>query len=112
MKKHLALLSFCLVFFAVLAFAHGEMQHVMGTVTQVSADSITVKTTKGRLVTVAVAADTQFMKDKAEAKIADVKVGNRIVIEAKKDQKDATKLVAHMVMIGQMDGMSHHPSPN
>ena len=40
--------------------------------------------------------------------VADVKVGNRVVIEAKKDSKDATKLVAHMVMIGQMDGMAHH----
>ena len=86
-------------------------KHIMATVTQVSADSIIVKTTKGALVTVAVAADTQFMKDKTIVKIADVKVGNRVVIEAKKDSKDATKLVAHMVMIGQMDGMAHHDAP-
>ena len=108
MKKHLAVLSFCLAFLSATAFGHGDMQHIMGTVTQVSTDSITVKTTKGRLVTVAVAAETKFMKEKAEVKIADVKVGDRVVIEAKKDAKDATKLVAHMVMIGQMDSMAHH----
>ena len=107
MKKHLAVLLICLVVIAT-AFAHEGMRHIMGTVTQVSFDSITVKTTNGALVTVAVAADTQFMKDKAEVKIADVKVGDRVVIEAKKDAKDATKLVAHMVMIGQMDSMAHH----
>ena len=108
MKKHLAVLSFCLVFLAAMALAHGDMQHVMGTVTQISADSITVKTTKGKVVTVVVAADTKFMKDKADAKIADVKVGDRVVIEAKKDEKDATKLVAHMVMMGQMHKTAHH----
>ena len=105
MKRHLAVLSLCLLFIVVAAFAHNGMEHVMGTVTQTSADSITVKTTKGALVTIA--SDTQFMKDKAEVKIGDVKVGDRVVIEAKKDPKDATELVAHMVMIGQMDEMSH-----
>ena len=108
MKKHVAILSFCLAFLAATAFAHGDMQHVMGTVTQIFADSITVKTTKGALVTVAVAADTKFMKDKVELKITDVKVGDRVVIEAKKDAKDAAKLVAHMVMIGQMHKTAHH----
>ena len=108
MRKHLAVLSFCLVFLVGMAFAHGDMEHVMGTVTQVSTDSITVKTTKGPVVTVAVATDTKFMKNKAEVKIADLKVGDKVVIHARKDEKDATKLVAHMVMIGQMDGMAHH----
>ncbi len=106
-KKHLAVLLVCLVVTAA-AFTHEGMEHVMGTVTQASADSITVKTTKGVLVTVALATDTQFMKDKVAIKIADVKMGDRVVIEAKKDPKDATKLVAHMVMIGQMGGKAHH----
>ena len=107
MKKHLSVLLLCLVFIPA-TFAHEGMQHVMGTVTQVSADSITVKTLKSGLVTVALAADTEFMKDKTAVKITDVKVGDRVVIHAKKDAKDATKLVAHMVMIGQKNGLSHH----
>lgn len=111
MKKQLAVLLFCLIFIG-MAFAHGDMQHIMGTVTQVSADSITIKTTKGALVTVALVTDTQFMKDKAEVKIADVKVGERVVIEAKKNSKDATKLVAHMVTSGRMDGVAHHEPHN
>ena len=107
MKKQLSVVLLCFVFIAA-AFAHGGMQHVIGTVTQVSADSITVKTLKSGLVTVALAADTQFMKDKTAVKITDMKVGDRVVIHAKKDEKEATKLVAHMVMIGETSGMSHH----
>ena len=42
MKRHLAVLSLCLLFIVVAAFAHNGMEHVMGTVTQTSADSITV----------------------------------------------------------------------
>ena len=110
LKKHLAVLLFSFPFLATMAFAHGDMQHVMGTVTRVSADSITVKTAKSALVTVALAADTQFMKDKTAAKITDVKVGDRVVIHAKKDEKDATKLLAHVVMIGKMDNMADHKS--
>ena len=108
MKKQLSLLLFYFAFMASVASAHGDMQHIMGTVTQVSADSITVKTTKGALVTAAVAADTQFMKDKTAVKITDLKVGDKVVIHAKKDPQDAAKLVAHMVMIGHQGRMSHH----
>ena len=111
MKKQLAVFWFCFVFIAA-AFAHEGMEHVMGTVTQVSADSITVKTAKSALVTVALAADTQFVKDKTTVKITDVKVGERVVIHAKRDEKDATKLVAHMVMIGQANGVSRQNSHN
>lgn len=107
MKKRLSVLLFCLAFMALVALPHGDMQHIMGTVTQVSADSITVKTTKGALVTVAVATDTQFMQDKTAVKITGLKVGDKVVIHAKKDAQDATKLVAHMVMIGHQGRMSH-----
>ena len=110
MKKHLAVLSLCLVFFAAMAFAHGDMQHVMGTVTRVSSDSITVKTTKGEVITLAITTDTQFTKGKTPAKIADLKAGDKVVIHVKKDEKDSTKLVAHTVMIGEANGMSHHDS--
>ena len=110
MNKQLSVLLFCLVLIAAAAFAHGDMQHIMGTVTQVSADSITVKTTKGDVLTIGVAANTQFMRGKVAAKISDLKAGDKVVIHAKKDEKDATKLVAHMVMIGKMDSKPHDNS--
>jgi len=66
--------------------AHGDKKHVIGTVEKISADAVTVKTAEGsvevKLVTatmyVAVAAD----KTTKPAKLADVHVGDRVVIHA------------------------------
>ena len=56
----------------------------MGPLTEVSTQSVILKTTKHSVVIVAVAADTKFMKEKAEVKIAVLRVDDRAVIEAKK----------------------------
>jgi len=79
------------------AFAHGNEQHVIGTVAKISSDSITVKTTANAMVTVSVASATEFTKGTSPAKIADLKVGDRVVIHA---DKDGDKLVAHTVQFG------------
>jgi hypothetical protein len=81
--------------FAALAFAHGGEEHVIGTVTKVAQDSITVKTTANKTVTVTVAPETKFIKSKAAAKIGDLSVGNRVVIHAKEIAEG--KLVADTV---------------
>lgn len=108
MKKQILVLLSSMFLLAAAAFAHGEMQHVMGTVTKISNDSITVKTKTEAAVTITMTADTKFMKGDSAVKITDLKVGDKVVIEAKKDDKDATRLVAHMVKIGQMSRMAHH----
>ncbi len=64
-------------------FAHGDQQHVMGTVTQIDATSITVKTTTGEVKTVMIAADTKFEKGASAITQQDIKVGDRVVIHAK-----------------------------
>jgi hypothetical protein len=86
-----ATISLC----ATLAFAHGGEEHVIGTVTKVAQDSITVKTTANKTVTVGVAPETKFIKSKAAAKIGDLSVGNRVVIHAKEITEG--KLVADTV---------------
>ena len=108
MKKYISTLLSCMFLLAAAVFAHGGMQHVMGTVTKISNNSITVKTKTEVVVTVAMTADTKFMKGDSAVKITDLKVGDKVVIEAKKDDQDATRLVAHMVKIGQMSRMAHH----
>ena len=65
-------------------FAHGNEQHVMGTVTKVAENSITVETKDHQKVMVSVVAETKFMKGTAAATIKDVKVGDRVVIHAAK----------------------------
>lgn len=88
-----------LFMFAALAFAHGNEQHVMGTVTAVDSSSITVKTTAGKMVTVQLGPKTEFTKSNEKATISDLKVGDKVVIHA---MKDHDKLVAHTVKFGAM----------
>jgi len=95
MKTRIAVLLACLAFLAAGAFAHGDEQHVIGTVASVTKDSITVKTTANKLVTVAVAPETTLSKNKAAAKLADLNVGDRVVIHAKEPSEG--KLVADTV---------------
>ena len=51
MKRTVAVLTL-LFTFSLIAFAHGKEKHVMGTVTNISENSITVETTSKKSVTV------------------------------------------------------------
>lgn len=110
MKRMLMMLMGA-VLFAGLAFAHGDEQHVMGTVTKITETTITVEVaakqgeTKKTSVTVTVLSSTKFEKMDAVATIKDLKVGDRVVIHAAKKGK---KLEAHVIKIGMaMDGTKH-----
>lgn len=110
MKRTLLLLVGA-VLFAGLAFGHGDEQHVMGTVTKVTDTTITVEVaakqgeTQKSSVTVNIVSSTKFEKMGAAATSKDVKVGDRVVINA---GKRAGKLEAHVVKLGMaMDGMKH-----
>jgi hypothetical protein len=90
----LALLS---TLFATLAMAHGGLEHVIGTVSNVSDASITVTTGAGKSIEVTLDGKTTFSKNNQAIQRADVKVGDRVVIHA---EKSGTKLIAHTVQIG------------
>jgi hypothetical protein len=94
MKARALILIVCISLAAVAAIAHGGEEHVLGTVTKVAQDSITVKTAKS-LVTVAVVPATTFTKGKVSAKIGELQVGDRVVIHAKEGANE--KLVADTV---------------
>lgn len=96
MKRTIALL-FSLVLFAVVAFAHGDEQHLMGTVTKTSDKSMTIEMKDKKTVEVTLTPETKCMKGDATAALKDVKVGDRVVINAK---KSGDKLVATMVRVG------------
>ena len=82
MKARILVLVASISLVAALALAHGGLEHIIGTVAMVGPDSITVKTTTNKTVTVTVAQDTKFLKDKASAKLSDLNVGDRVVIHA------------------------------
>ena len=82
--KRMLLLAAMVVIAAGAASAHGKEQHVMGKVTGMTDSSITVQTTAKDTVTVYTMPETKYKKSTAAASIKDLKVGDRVVIHAKK----------------------------
>ena len=109
--KLMPLLLLGVVLFAGLTFAHGDEQHIMGTVTKITETTITVEVTpkQGKTekttVTVNVLSSTKFEKMDAPATMKDLKLGDRVVIHA---AKKGEKLEAHVVKIGMVVGSMKH----
>ncbi len=91
-----------------LALAHEGERHIMGKVTAISSNSITVETAakEPKTVTVAITAQTKFVNSGAAASANDLKVGARVVIHAKEDGKG---FVATTVSFGKSpQAVKHH----
>ena len=93
-------LRLCLAALVVLTlspatFAHGTGQHVLGTVVAIDAKHLQVKTQKGTTVDVQINKQTRF-KEKDRPKSTNLpEVGDRVVIEAIKDEKTLTATEVH-----------------
>jgi hypothetical protein len=111
MNRTLAIFVFLFVLSSI-ALAHGNQTHVMGTVTNISENSVSVETTSKKTVTVNISAATKFVKSGLPVTLKDLKVGDRVVIHATGPED---KLVASEVRFGSMpkegmSGMDHtHP---
>ena len=80
-----------------LLVAHNGEEHVTGTVAKISENSVTVNTTQGKTVEVALEAKTAFTKASQPLAKSDLKVGDRVVIHAAGEHD---KLIAHTVQVG------------
>jgi hypothetical protein len=81
----------------VIAFAHGGLEHVRGTVAKVSDQSVTVTTATGKTVEVLLDAQTTFARADKPIQKSDLKIGDRVVIHA---AEKGTTLTAHTVEVG------------
>ena len=72
-----------------IALAHGDNDHVRGTVTQISAQGITIQTTTKATRMLALNDKTTFEKSGRKATLADLKVGDRVVVDVPKKTNDA-----------------------
>jgi len=72
-----------------VVMAHGNNDHVRGTVTQVSAQAITVQTTASKTRSLTLTDKTSFLKGGRKAVLTDLKVGDRVVIDVPKDGSEA-----------------------
>ncbi|MEO7651528.1 MAG: DUF5666 domain-containing protein [Bryobacteraceae bacterium] len=102
--------AFVLALFLLLAntrtaSAHNGVEHVMGTVSKVSAKSVTVETTDKKVVEVGLNSKTTYTRDDKKADSNGMKVGDRVMINAKEVNK---KLVADSVKLGASASHSDH----
>ena len=90
--KHLFNAAILVAILAVPVFAHGDNDHVRGTVTAITAQSIVVKTTGTAPRTLTLDAKTVFMSGGKTAHAADVKVGDRVVVDVPKKTERAAEV--------------------
>lgn len=83
------------------AFAHGDGQHVKGTVKALSPQAITIETPEKAITIIKIMADTRFTRSGDPAALKDLKVGDRVVIDVKKNGRD---LIAESVRFGAPKG--------
>ena len=81
MKRSIALTVALVVALSGLALAHGGGEHVKGTVTAMTANSITVQTPEKETKTLSFNSETKFVKSGKPAKASDLKVGDRVVVD-------------------------------
>ena len=106
MNTHRTIIISLAAFFlaATLAVAHGNLQHVIGTVAKVSAASVTITTNSGKTVEVVLAGDTKISKAGQAMQKTDIQVGDRVVIHA---EMEDGKLSAHTVELGVAKKAAH-----
>ena len=96
-------LTFLLLATAAPVFAHGGFDHVIGTVSKVDNNVMTVKTAKGD-VDVKLDAKTEITKGDQKAALEDLKPGSRVVVDIPEGSKDR---IAHSVKVGVAAAAAH-----
>ncbi|HJY81413.1 MAG TPA: DUF5666 domain-containing protein [Candidatus Binatia bacterium] len=104
---------FIVLFFHTPVFAHGGGLHIMGTVTDVDAQHVVVKTKDGKTQSVQVNDQTTYRKGKATATSADLQVGDRVVVHTTGKGDPLTAKEIHFSSAGKATnhaGMHHSPT--
>jgi len=82
MKATVIALCTVLIFCSAV-WSHGDEQHVLGTVTKIDANAITVSTSPGVEKIVSILPSTKFLKGGSPAALKDLKIGDRVAVHAK-----------------------------
>ncbi len=92
MRRTLLAVAVALALPGGVAFAHGNAEHVRGTVTNVSDTAITVQVSAKQTRTVTINAKTMVMKGEAHLSAKDVQVGDRVILDVDKKTSIATEV--------------------
>lgn len=74
-----------ILLFGGLLLGHGDYTHLAGTVTAINGDHMSIKDTAGKPIILMTHKGTKYSKDGKTATSKDLKVGVRVVIDAKMD---------------------------
>lgn len=85
-----ALSLFIVLFFHTSVLAHEGKPHVMGTVTTLDAEHLVVQTKEGKTISILLNKATQYRKGEVAATGADLKVGDRVVVDATGERETLT----------------------
>jgi hypothetical protein len=99
MFKKITACTLAILVSACLLLAHGNATHLMGTVTAVGNDSVTIKDKDGKSIVVTLEKTTKYFRNKKPATAGDLKIGSRVVIDAQMDQKKKT-FTAEEIQLG------------
>jgi hypothetical protein len=103
--KKLSLILICVLLLSMVVIAHGNMEHILGTVTAITDHSLSVKTRDGAIKRVEFDSQTKFSKGDAAATVKDVQVGSRVAVHA---EKHHNSLHAEEVRIGTSAAPGQH----
>jgi hypothetical protein len=85
--------GFWLLSLGPLAFAHGDVRHVLGIVREVDADHVVVETKDGGRESIRTNSDTRYFQGDVAAKPDELKVGDRIVVHATQSDPPTAKTI-------------------
>ena len=91
MKQLLSVIALVLAVSAG-ALAHNGNEHVRGVITAVSAQSVTVQLPDKSTKTLSISAKTEFETSGKPAHLADVKIGDRVVIDVPEHGNNALSI--------------------
>jgi hypothetical protein len=80
--KRLLLLAVLVYAFTFPAWAHGDMDHILGVITEIKGDSVTV-TSESKVTTVLLLPATTYELGNQPGRREDLSVGDRVVIHAR-----------------------------
>src|SRR5688572_20009305 len=87
MYKRFIVLVAAFVLSAGIVYAHGGNDHLTGTITAIEGDHIQIKDQAGKTVMVMLGKTTKYLKSEKPSTKAELKVGTRILVDAKMDEK-------------------------
>lgn len=87
MLRRSAMILTTLCISAALTFAHGTATHLVGTITAIEGEHLQIKDQAGKTVIVMLQKTTKFIKAQKPSTKAELKVGTRVLIDAKMDEK-------------------------